>query len=223
MKKILAALALTAAVSSVNAGTILLDNFNGPRLPSTGFNTDSSVDGSGVCDNDGVRMICSNRTSADPDGAQETFVSTTRYVTRRGDFDNSVEELKWNLPRSLFVSPPANTISEALPVGTILNSLTFSDINGDFGTQVAVLLNGAQIGSASTAAGTTPSLTINFGPFVVSAGQVLTVRLTNATRGWDFSADSVSLGSVDARVPAPALPILIGVGLIAVGLRRKHK
>jgi hypothetical protein len=51
---------------------------------------------------------------------------------------------------------------------------------------------------------------------------VLELRVNGAT-GWDLTADNFGLDVTNLVVPVPAIPLLLGAGLVAIGLRRKQK
>jgi hypothetical protein len=212
MKKLFAALAAVACVTAANSATLaFIDEFNGNQGPLT----DTSINGESTlppeCDSViGVRTLCTTLLA-------HGVASSNNSVTVGGgilNIQNGVGEdteviLRWTLAAG-FV--PLNA-----------TGFSFLVVESERPTTLDFSFNGT-----SFASNTVPAATIGQEYFFnapvtsLNAGGVLELRLNGPT-GWDFALDSIGFAIPDQQVPVPAVPVLVGLGLLALGLSRKQK
>jgi hypothetical protein len=214
MTKLLAALATTLAFTSVQAATIVLDDFStnqGPISDLTSLAGPGGGSNGAVCDNNGSRTICSDLIAAAPPVQQTTGVSFGVYDVANGSGENSIQTITWVLPAT-----PAL-------IGATNQKFLFSVIQSDANpVQLDFTYNGRSLTPYAIPANTINSNVSFNAPVSFAPGGTLVLRITG-TAGWDLTLDSFGLSFDPAVVPAPALPLLIGVGMIGLALRRKMK
>ncbi len=214
MKKLLTALAAVACVSVANAALITIDDFSVNQGPIT----DTTVSGlattapDAVCDTNSARTLCSNLL-ADPfqSGMNARVIGGQLNVSNGAGTDSQVA-VRWNLAAGFI---PANAIG----------SFDFLVIRSDGEpTNLAFYFNGALISNNIIAPSTINKLVSFNAPIAqLAAGGTLELRITGSS-DWDVQLDSLGLNVTNLnKVPVPAIPLLLGAGLVALGLRRKQK
>jgi uncharacterized membrane protein YdcZ (DUF606 family) len=210
MKKLLAALATTLALTSAQAVVLVLDDFSTNQGPIS----DLTNNGAQVCDNNGTRTICSNLIAAAPPVTQVTDVSFGAYTVDNGGGENSTQSISWVLGANPALAGATNL--------AFLMQVLYSDgnpINLNFSFNGTALAPYVIPGNTTNAP---VSFNIPAGTSL-AAGGTLSLVISGQT-GWDLGLDSFGLSFTPGqRTPAPALPLLIGAGLLALGLRRKQK
>ena len=213
MKKLLTALAAATCFSVANAALITIDNFSTNQGPIV----DTTVSGlattapDAVCDTNSARTLCANLL-ADPfqSGMNARVIGGQLNVSNGAGTDSQVA-VRWNLAAGFI---PANAIG----------SFDFLVIRSDGEpTNLAFFFNGVAINN-SVIAPSTVNQTVSFNAPIaqLAAGGVLELRITGSS-DWDVQLDSLGLNVTNLQVPVPAIPLLLGAGLVALGLRRKQK
>jgi hypothetical protein len=224
MKKLLALLVTTVLAGAAQSATITLDDFStnqGPisDLTNTVTTTPAGIvqsSNGAVCDNNGTRTICSDLISTVQPTGQATTVTAGIYDVRNDGGENSIQTISWILG--------ANSALIGATNASFLMDILYSDGN-------PITLNFTFAGSALAPyviPGNTTNTLVPFGIPAgtnLAAGGVLTLKISGLA-GWDLGLDSFGLSftpGAAAPVPAPALPLIFGAGLIALALRRKQK
>jgi uncharacterized membrane protein YdcZ (DUF606 family) len=210
MKKLLAALVTTLAVGVAQSATIVLDDFGTNQGPIS----DLTNNGAAICDNNGTRTICSNLIAAAPPVTQVTDVSFGAYTVDNGGGENSTQSISWALG--------ANPALVGATNASFLFQVLYSDGNP---INLNFTYNGVAL-APYVIPGNTTNAPVSFSiPSALQLGTAGTLSLIiTGQTGWDLGLDSFGLSFTPAAiVPAPALPLIFGAGLIALALRRKQK
>ncbi len=214
MKKLLTALAALALVSAAQAVLVPIDDFGGSQGPLTDSTASAAATAppDAVCDTIvGVRTLCTSLIANPLNRSNVTDVSGGYLNIDNGNGSDTQATLRWTLAQN-FVASTATGFFNFLVVQSDGNptDLTFL-FNGNVIHTDAILANSvnAPVRFAANIA-------------TLAAGGVLELRI-NGGAGWDLTLDSFGLDVTNAAVPAPALPLLLGAGLVAIGLRRKQK
>lgn len=213
MKKLFAALAALACVSAANAALIIIDDFStsqGPFVDTT-LSAAAIAPPDAVCGTNSVRTLCTSMFADAGDADNSVRVSQGRLAISNGPDTNTQVTLRWNIAAGLV---PANAI------GAFNFLVLTSDLNP---TNLVFTFNGALL-SNSAIPGGSANLPVNFNAPIaaLNAGGVLQLVINGAT-GWDLTVDNFGLNVTNLQVPVPAIPLLLGAGLVAIGLRRKQK
>jgi hypothetical protein len=209
MKKLLAALATTLALTSAQAAVIVLDDFGTNQGPIS----DLTNNGAAACDNNGTRTICSNLINAAPPVTQVTDVSFGAYTVDNGGGENSIQTISWVLG--------ANSALLGATNASFLFTVLYSDGNP---INLNFTYNGQALAPYVIPGNTTNAPVSFLIPSTVQLGAAGTLSLTiTGATGWDLGLDSFGLSFTPAAaVPVPSLPLIFGAGLIALALRRKQ-
>jgi hypothetical protein len=213
MKKLFAALAALACVSVAQAVIIPIDDFSANQGPISDGTASAAATAppDAVCDTNAIRTLCSSLIASDGiDNNIARVAGGSLRISNEASSDTQVT-LRWNIAAGLV---PASAI------GTFNFLVVLSDGNP---TNLQFFFNNALLAADNISANTV-NQTVSFGAPIaaLNAGGVLELRV-NGAAGWDLTADNFGLDITNLQVPVPAIPLLLGAGLVAIGLRRKQK
>jgi PEP-CTERM motif len=210
MKQFLAA-ALFASASVAQAGVILLDNFDVDQGPVS----DTTPGNGAVQSTTGNRSISSNLLTALVPVSNSVEVAGGVFDVANGSGEDSEVTVDWAIAAGLIPAGATNP--------TFLFQVVLSDGNP---TSVDFSIGGTSLGTFAIPANTS-NAAINVGPVdpaLFNAGGQLQLRANGAV-GWDLTLDAFGLQFTDPTGPTPTpLPgtlALLGLGCLALGLRRR--
>jgi len=209
MKKALLCCALAGAISTAQAGTFIIDDFNsGDQALS------NSTLGTTVSEDNGIRTLSTTLTAASQPVRSEAVVSNDHLDIMNGVGENSIVSVLWNL----------GTIS--LPTGVSDLSFIFEILDSDGNpTNINIKLNGATIFTSAipaNAKGLVSSVPIDAS--LISGGGTFELVISGAA-GWDMSIDAFGIAWNDppSSVPEPASAVLTALGLAGLAAWRQRK
>jgi MYXO-CTERM domain-containing protein len=209
MKKALLCCALAGAISTAQAGTFIIDDFNTGDQSLT-----NSIIGSTVSDDNGIRTLSTTLTAGSLPIRSEAIVSNDHLDIMNGVGENSVVSVLWNLAP---ISLPANITNL---------SFIFEIIDSDGNpTNVSIKLNGGTVFNTAIPANTSGQLTsVPIAAALISGGGTFELLISGAA-GWDMSIDAFGISWTDPtpNIPEPASAPLAALGLATLAALRKRK
>ncbi|MBX3678907.1 MAG: PEP-CTERM sorting domain-containing protein [Rhodocyclaceae bacterium] len=215
-KLIVAALAAMSSLAA-NAGTVIIDDFNTPALPSF---QQVKPDGTTTSTANGRTISIEEVSGVIPGvlSGSATVVNGGFSVSNDDGVDTSVS-LKWELAAGLVPSGATglNFLFTVVQSDGNLTDLAFSFNNSplkDFG------IPGNTVGQ---------NLTFDIAADALDTGGTLELAI-NGDPGWDLRLDSIGLTYTDPDVTPPLNPIpepatlaLVGLGLLGAGALRRRR